>query len=240
MSLLDNILSIFGHKPSLPSAPRPPDNAQRIYLRGDRLVWRTISDIKLALVGGDVSITGKTLDLKGAVISGKGLRHPSNSQNENSPGIVIALPGLVLRNGWVDDVPGGIVVKSSYCSFERLKFTRIGEDALSTVGGDADGIRISNCEFWNTAKGDKSIQLNQAFAAIISDTLVVGGITGIRIQKNSYNTKGVNCILRSCTFHGCETGFNATANAIVRLQSPTFKSVRKKWVLSNGAKVIEN
>lgn len=237
MKFIDSIRALFGGRPSLPPAPVPSESAKRIFLRNEALTWKSMNDVK-TFFGDRVKITNRTVDLMGAVLSGKKLKRSGNSQNENAPAVTIAFGGLVLCNGWVDDIPGGIVVKESYCSFEKLKFINIGEDAVSTVGEDADGIRISGCEFWN-AGGDKSIQLNQAFAAIISDTRIVGGITGIRVQKDSYLTTGVNCILRGVTFEGCETGINVAGRAVVRLQSPTFKNVKKKWVTGNGCKVIE-
>lgn len=239
MSFLDSILGIFKRKPALPTAPKPNDAAVRIYLRADQLVWKTMEDVHRA-VGDKATVTGKTVNLKGAVLSGKKLPHPSDSQDENAAALVILIPGFTLRNGWVDDFPGGNVVKVPFCNFEQLKYINIGEDALSTVGEGAHSIQIDRCEFWNDAGGDKSIQLNQAKGATVSNTRIVGGITGIRVQKDSYNTKDAVAILRQMTFEGCETGINAAGKATVKLQSATFKSVKKKWVLNNGAKVIQS
>lgn len=238
MSLLDSILSVFGRKPSLPTAPKPPDSARRIMLRKDELNWRNTDDLRAAL-GDRVEISGRRVNLRGAVLDGSKLPRPKNSQDENAAAITVSLDQFILHNGWVDNIPGGIVVKASFCAFEKLKFIRAGEDFLSTVGEDADGIRIAGCEFWNTGGGDKSIQLNQALNAVLNDVLVVGGVTGIRIQKDSYKTKGVNAVLRGMTFHGCETGINVAGGATVRLYSPTFKNVRKKWVTGSGSKIIQ-
>ncbi len=237
MSFLDSLKDLFGRKPTLPSAPKPKADLPRIYLRADQLNWRNMDEVK-RFFGSRAAIKGKTVDLRGAVLNGKNLARSSNGQDENALGVQVRIQGFVLRNGWVEDVPGGIVVKESYCSFEKLRFIKIGEDALSTVGEEADGIKISGCEFWNGG-GDKSIQLNQAFAAIVQDCRIIGGITGIRVQKQSYKTNGVNCIIRGCDFEGCETGFNVSGKAIVRLQSPIFRSVKKKWVTGPDAKVIE-
>jgi len=238
MSLLDTIKSIFRGKPELPKAPRPPEESRRIYLRGDRLVWRDMADVKAAL-GDRVTYLGNTVNLKGAVISGKNLPHPKDKQNEGSPGVQIIIPGFTLINGWVDDSPGGLIVKRRNCGFRSLTFINIGEDALSTVGDDAMDLKASNCDFWN-AGGDKSIQLNQAYGAILFGCRIVGGITGIRVQKDSYKTKDVNCSIRDFLFEGMETGMNVAGGATVRLGSPTFKNVRKKWVLGKGCRVVEN
>lgn len=171
------------------------------------------------------------------MISGKNLKHPKNRQDENSEGISISMEGLTLTNGWVDDVPGGIVVRTANCTFQKLKFLRIGKDALSTSGEAATGIRITGCEFWNDHEGDKSIQLNQAAGAILTDVLVVGGETGIRLQKTSYHTENAVCRLQHCTFQGCATGFNASGGVTVKTNLLTFRDTGKKWVTSNGAKV---
>jgi hypothetical protein len=240
MSFFDSIRSLFGgRRPSLPAAPRPPDSAVRIFLRKDQVNWRTVADLKEAL-GDRLEVNGKRLNLRGAVLDGSKLPRPKNSQDENAIALTIGIEQFVLHNGWVDNIPGGIVVKAGFCAFEGLKFIRPGEDFLSTVGEDADGISINHCEFWNTAGGDKSIQLNQALRAVVNDTLVVGGITGMRVQKASYKTRGVTVVMRDVTFRGCDTGLNVAGGASVRLYSPVFKDVRKKWVIGDGGgKVIQ-
>lgn len=238
MSLLDSIKSLFGKRPSLPPAPQPPDSVRRIMLHKDRLNWRTLDDVRAAL-GDKIEISGKRVNLRGHVLDGSRLPRPQNSQDEKALAVTIGIPQFILHNGWVDNIPGGIVVKASYCTFEWLKFIRAGEDFISTVGEDADGIRLAHCEFWNNPGGDKSIQLNQALGAVLDDVMVVGGITGARIQKDSYKTKGVNAVLRGMTFHGCETGLNVAGGATVRLIAPVFKDVRKKWVTGSGSKIIQ-
>ena len=237
MSLLDTIKGWFGSKPKLPSAPKPPSGTDVIYLRENDLDWNSLEKIR-AVIGSRGVLTGKTLNLKGCVLDGSKLKHPSNSQNEDAPGVVIDLDGFTLQNGWSRDIPGGIIVKSAGNSFERLKFIEIGEDALSTTGKSATGIRISSCEFWNDGNGDKSVQLNQALGADIRNTKVVGGITGIRVQKDSYKTAGVTCYMKDVEFIGCETGINVAGKATVRLSGGKFTSVKKKWVTGPGAKVV--
>ena len=228
------------HNPKLPKAPEPPDSATRIHLKTTSLQWRSMSDVVLALraLDGRVSISGKTVNLKGCVLSGVGLPRPSDDQNENAPGINISIPGFVMTNGWVDDLPGGIIVKSGYCSFEKLRFINIGEDAISTTGETARGIRLSQCEFWNDKSGDKSVQLNQALDGSMSGCKIVGGITGIRVQKDSYRTPNVIFKIRDCEFIGCETGINAAGNARVDVFGSKFKDVRETYLKNGKSKVV--
>ena len=238
MSLLDTIKGWFGSKPKLPSAPKPASGTDVIYLRENDLDWTSLEKIR-AVIGSRGALNGKTLNLKGCVLDGSKLKHPANSQDERSLGIVIDLDGLTLQNGWVRDYPGGIAVKSAGNSFERLKFIEIGEDALSTTGKRATGIRISGCEFWNDHNGDKSVQLNNSVGAMIQDTKIVGGETGLRSGKESYDIQNETCRLKDVEFIGCATGINASGRAVVRLTDVKFTNVKKKWVEGPKARVVK-
>ncbi len=236
MNLWQNFMALFGRRPALPKAPKPPLTARRIYLESRDLIWNDMDDVRRAL-GDDVKISGNRVNLRGAVLNGSKLSRSGNGQDENAPALTIRIPGFELGNGWVDDIPGGAVVKEKANRFENLKFINIGEYALSTVGKDASHLLITLCEFWNDAEGDKSVQLNQAYGAILEDCRIVGGITALRVQKDSYGTTGVNCLVRRCKFEGNETGVNVAGKATARLQSCTFTNVRKKWVTGSGSKV---
>jgi len=239
MSFLDTLKGLFGRKPDLPTAPKPSSEARRYWLtKDDDLIWSTVEEARKAL-GNSVAIVGKVIDLKGGVIDGTKLPRPKDSQNENAIALVIAGSNFTLTNGWVRGIPGGIVVKRENCAFEKLKFIDIGEDALSTVGEDATGIRISSCEFWNDRDGDKSIQLNQAYGSTIRNCRIVGGVTGARIQKDSYKTPNVTCVISGTTFEGCETGFNVAGKATVRLTDSKFKNVKKQYVTGSGSRVLK-
>lgn len=240
MSLIDNLKSLFRGRPTLPVAPKPPADAPRILLHDGNIRWDSFENIRKALRGASsVVINGYAIDLGGAVLDGSRITHPGDRNDENSRSIELSVNGITLRNGWVSDVPGGIVVRASNCNFRQLKFIRIGEDAISTVGTASTANCIYDCEFWNDTKGDKSIQWNNAQDATIKDCLVVGGITGIRIQKVSYGMRSVTAWLRGIQFVGCETGINAAGDTTVRLNGATFEGVGKKWVTNNGAKVVQ-
>lgn len=235
MNYLESARRLFGIMPPLPPAPKPPADARRIYLRGDRLIWRTIDDVRKAL-GDNATYLGKTVNLRGAVLHGKNLPRKKDDQDERAMAIQIQMPDIDFINGWVVDVPGGIVVKRRGCSFRNLTFVEIGEDALSTVGEEATDINVSRCEFWN-AGGDKAVQLNQANGAALHRVRIVGGITGVRIMESSYRTRNVKCLLDDCAWEGCDTAINAGGGAEVRVISPTFWRVRLNYKLSAGAEI---
>lgn len=239
MSILDTLF--FWRRPALPAAPKPPSDTPRIYLSDDDLNWSSVDRIREAL-HGRANINGYTIDLGGKVLDGSRLTKPKDPQDEGATGIRLKLNGVKLVNGWVSGIPGGIKVFGKQCTFSRLIFINIGEDALSTVGQDAINVTIRSCEFWNDRKGDKSIQLNQALGAVISNVKVVGGITALRIQKASYGTSQVVVMIDGIEFIGCATGMNIDGKATVRLHGAKFTNVKKKWIFGNkgGGKVVES
>jgi hypothetical protein len=241
--ILETILGFFGRQPALPSPPKIPDSAPRIYLRDGDLDWSNIEAVRRALNGkGQIksALHGNyVLDLGGAVLDGSKITHPKNSQSEDALGIRISMSGFSIHNGWVEDIPGGIIVDALSCYFQKLKFLKPGEDFLST-GKKGKGIFILECEFWNDRGGDKSIQLNQALMAYLRNILIVGGITGLRVQKASYNTPQVTVMANGMRFVGCECGINVDGGAVVRLSGGKFENVKKKWVSGDkqGGKVV--
>lgn len=236
--ILENILGFFGRPPALPPPPQIPDSAPRIYLRDEDLDWNDMEAVRRAL-NGHGRITGGLVNLGGAVLDGSKITHPKNAQSEDARGIRVNFPGFALGNGWVHDLPGGIIVNAPRCQFNKLQFLKPGEDFLSTGKGGTD-ILIWNCEFWNDRSGDKSIQLNQALRSYLKNVLIVGGITGLRVQKASYNTPKVILMADSIRFVGCECGINVDGGAMVRLSSGKFENVKKKWVAGSkqGGKVV--
>lgn len=221
----------------LPKPPEMGDKVKRIYLEEEDLEWTSFKAIQKAL-RGHATVAGNTVDLHGKCISGLNLDRSGNRDSEKAAGIRINNMSFNLVNGWIDNIPGGIKVLSPYCKFENLIFTGPGEDFLSTVGLDAIGIKIVKCEFWNDKKGDKSIQLNQAKDAVLNGVKIVGGITGIRIQKDSYETPDVTARMRWMNFIGCQTGLNVAGQATVRMIESRFQSVGQKWVTGKGSRVI--
>ena len=216
----------------IPEAPQ----SKRIFLTKNTLIWKSPEDIKKFFGDKGVTVLDKVVNLNGMVFSGAKLPRSQNRQDENALGIKVMFLGLVLKNGWVEDIPGGISVREKYSNFTNLTFTKIGEDAISTVGERALGISIQRCSFYNFG-GDKAIQLNQADYAKIEDCKIFGGITGIRLQKDSYKTEKPVAWLINTEFIECETGMNAAGKIVVKTQNLKFSKVRKHVVLSNQAKI---
>jgi len=240
MGLISTIQDWLARRPSaLPAAPKPPDSAPRIRLGDGDLRWDSMEAVRKALKGKG-TIKGTTVDLGGAVLLGSAITHPENRQDENSRGIEISIPGFVMVRGWVDDVPGGIEVQAPDCRFSGLTWIRIGEDAISTTRTEATGLKLTNCDFWNQG-GDKTIQLNQALGAVLTDLGINYGITALRVQKAKWKTPHVIVLANNIRFAGMECGINIDGGATVRLGSPQFKNVRQKWVQGTnggGGKVV--
>lgn len=218
--------------------PAPKPSGQKIKLTGQP-AWRTTADV-LKTVGNKASLKGLVLDLQGNTLDGSALKHPSDSQDEKSVSLKIDIDGLVIRNGWVSDIPGGLTVNSKDVTVQKVKFINIGEDALSTVNPQASGLSVDRCEFHNSEKGDKSLQANCAVGLRVVETLFNGNnITAARVQESSYNQKAL-AVFDSCTFTGCRTAVNAAGSQTqVKLRKCKF-SVLEKWVESKGAKVSED
>lgn len=228
---------IFNRFTPLPKPPEVTDSIKRIYIEEDDLEWDSLKAVQKVL-RGYATILGHTVDLRGMCISGANILRSRHRDDEKAPGIKIKNIPLHLTNGWITDIPGGLMVYSPHCRFSELKFLNSGEDFLSTVGENAIGIRISRCDFWNDKDGDKSIQLNQAKEAVLNDVKIVGGITGIRVQKDSYKTSDVMPYMKRMKFIGCQTGLNVAGGATVRMSESSFQNVGEKWVTGKGARVI--
>lgn len=223
----------------LPDLPKPPaPTGKRLVLTGTP-EWKTPADASKAF-GSSVSVSGNTVDLKGNTLDGSKLKRPANPQDEGAVGLTIRAPGLTVRNGSIYNIPGGVIVKTWETRFKDLVFTKPGEDFLSTVGESASGLIVDNCDFHNTRSGDKSLQANCAVGLKVSDSLIVGGITGARVQKTSYNQKNVKASFTNTEFLGNQTGINVAGDTTVTLSGCKFKT-GQKWVISegSGAKVVE-
>lgn len=222
------------------SLPKPPGTTgKRIFLKGEP-VWKSAADAAKAL-GANAIVKGNTVDLRGNTLDGSKLKHPSNPQDENSVALVINWPELTLTNGTVSDIPGGISIKSKDVTLKRLVFIKPGEDFASTVGEQASGLVVDGCDFHNTGSGDKSLQANAAMGLKVRNTKIIGGITGARVQKTSYNQKNVRASFDNCDFIGNSTGLNVAGDTTVTLTKTRFEQVGQKWVLSGSqARVVEN
>jgi len=109
--ILETILGFFGRQPALPSPPKIPDSAPRIFLRDGVLDWSDMETVRRA-VQGIGRIRENILDLRGGVLDGSKITHPKNAQTEDARGIRMNIPGFTLINGYVNDIPGGIIVNA--------------------------------------------------------------------------------------------------------------------------------
>lgn len=225
------------------SGVKPPklEPKKTWYLSGSQPTWNDIQDAKKFLTGA--TWNNNTVDLKGNAVSGKKLKHPSNSQNENSIPLKIDINKFTITNGIFTDIPGGIVIKGRDNKLDGLTFTVSGEDFLSTQRStsskkDPIGLTVKDCKFYNDGGGDKSLQFNNADDVVVDGAYITGGITGIRLQE-SRDKKKVSCVIKNTTFEKVDTAMNIAGNTTVTLSGNKYKSVNKQTVKSgSGVKLI--
>lgn len=208
------------------------------YLTG-KPQWNSIKDVENFFGNSDsVFISGSKLDLKGSRLSGKRLKHPSNSNDENAQELKVAFDNFHLTNGNIDDIPGGIVLRGNNARLSKLTFTTRGEDFVSTLKDTVSGTRIESCRFYN-GSGDKAIQLNAAKDATISNCYITGGQTGIRLQESTSKTKNIKCEVRNTTFDKVPTAINIAGYTTLTSSGNKFINVQKQYQIGPKAKVIK-
>jgi len=213
-----------------PARETPPPFT--IMLRGHP-TWNRMEAVRADL-GPDVLISGRTVDLRGARISGKKLQHPRRSQDEKSIGVRIGIKGFTLTNGIVDDIPGGLIVHAPHVTFQNLTFSAAGEDFVSNMRDSSEGFRVLGCRFFNSKKGDKSIQANDARGLIIAGNLICSGTTGIRIQKKNAKKQGGHAIVESNRFHEVNTAINAAGRITLVLRNNIYDAVSTELKTDGG------
>ncbi len=203
-------------------------------------VWDKMEDIS-SLFGNKAKITGKTVDMQGGRIDGSSLKRYSNSQDERNTPIKTRIPDLTIKNGYFYNIPGGVVTYAENTTFENITLTKIGEDGISNAKDISAGTQIIDCKFYNTEKGDKSLQLNDAREAIVKGNLIAGGITGIRLQESSAKKQGGKPRVEGNTFKNVDTGINAAGKTTVYLKNNKFEGVRENYKTSyDTVKFVEN
>lgn len=208
------------------------------YLKGQP-DWESVEDVKRDL-GTKVSISGNTVDLKGGKISGKKLKHPSNSQDEGAVGVKIRIKGFTLKNGIIEDLPGGLICYAENITFQNLVVHKIGEDAISNLKDIAKGTRIINCKFYGNANSDKILQGNDGRDFYVRGNLLSSAITGIRVQKKNAQRQGGTAQVIDNQFIGVDTAINAAGEVRVIVKGNTFEKVREKYKTdSDKVKFIE-
>lgn len=209
--------------------------AKTVYLTGTPQ-WKTMDEVKKAL-GSAATISGTKVDLKGNAISGKKIKHPSNSQDEDSIPLKIQIEKFSLENGIIRDIPGGVVVKSNFNTFKNLTFIESGEDFISTYTDGAKGTVVDKCKFYNDRDGDKSGQFNSAVDTTIKNSYFTGGITAIRLQESSSKQKDVRAYVEGNEFVKVPTAVNGDGDLTIYAHGNSYDNVREKFVLGPHAKV---
>lgn len=219
--------------------PIQAEPTKTFYLTGQPQ-WNSPSDAKKFFgSSSQVSVSGSVIDLKGNRLSGKKLKHPSNSNSEQAQELKIAYDNFTLKNGNVDDIPGGIVIRGNNARFTNLTFTTKGEDYVSTLKDNADGTVIEKCKFYNRG-GDKSIQLNSAKNALIDRCYITGGQTAIRLQESTSKWKNIKCSVTNTTFEKVPTAINVDGYTTVNLSNNKFIGVSEQYKKGSHAKLKEN
>ena len=217
---------------------KPPNFVPRytIKLTGTP-VWNSINDIKEA-TNGKIKITGNIIDLQGGCLDGSKLKKSSNSQDESNTPIKIQITDCILKNGYVRDVPGGIIVQTPNVTIEDMLFTGISEDFVSNLKDKSYNFKIINCKFYNNSKGDKSCQVNGAVGLIVEGCYITGGITAIRIGESTSTNHG-KAIVKNCTIEKVPTFLNIDGKTQVYVKNNMLKNVNKKYVTHEGSNVHE-
>lgn len=225
---------------TVPSGKKPPEVTPKatIVLGAKNAVWDDMDDVREAMKGKPVIIKGTTLDLKGALVSGKKLKRYDDPNDERSQPILITIPKFTFRNGYLKDVPGGVVVKADNVTLENLISLNVGEDAFSSVVDKAANLTVRNCKAYGA--NDKSFQWNDARGLTFSHNYATGGITAVRIQKTDTKFKGIKTKeLKNNTFEDVQTGWNVSGGATAVATGTKYLNVEKKSVTSNGGEFTE-
>jgi hypothetical protein len=222
------------------SVVKPPSVTPKytVYLKGTP-AWHDMQDVQKDL-GSKVKITGNTVDLMGGKLSGRKLKRPSNSQDENSIGVKIHIDNFVLKNGVLEDVSGGFISFAKNVTFENLTILKVGEDAISSMKDVSPGMSIINCKIYGNAASDKLIQGNDGNSMLVKDTKLFNAITGIRVQKKDARLSQSQSLITGNTFTNIDTAINASGKATVTVKDNTFNNVREKYKTdSSDVKFVE-
>lgn len=229
--------------PSAGVTPPKTSPSSVIALKGSEWKdWRDVGDIRGDL-GPKVKIiqSGKNtiVDLQGAEINGKGMKHSSDSQDENNPGIKNRIPFLTLRDGYIKDLGGGICSYAPNTTFENLFCHGVSEDFVSNQKDVSPNFSVINSKFYSSTVNDKAVQINDFRNALVSGNWFSGGQTSIRAQESSAKNKSGKGLIENNEVVKVPTFLNISGSAEATLQNNKFTDVEKKWVKSSESKVIE-
>jgi hypothetical protein len=206
-----------------------------IFLTLSTDTWTSMADVVKACKGKPVKITGTTLDLQDCQISGSKLPQPDDENDENSAPLRINITGFTMRNGSIRKIPGGIVFRKPSQTYRNLIFLDTGEDAISNIMDDSPDSTIRDCWFFGAS--DKSVQMNDARGLTFTHNIVVGGVTGIRIQKKATRHKAIKPRkIEGNTFINVDTAHHLAGPVEAVIGETTYENVNTMIKAVDGAK----
>lgn len=236
MGFFDFLSGMF-KKPNAPTFRKPKSNAKVCYVTRDFHIIKTLKDLEeLSKKVSGSKLSGKTLDLNGAILDGKKLKGDGGQGENQDPLLRIQLEGVTIQNGFCRNVKDSMRADVANITFKKLTFLDVGEDAVS-CGPKGENTSVIDCEFDNSKKktADKSIQLNNGKNALVDGCVIYGGITGIRLGDMFNSTKDVSTV-KNTKFIGVDTAMNLCK---IRLKQSdnTFDGVKTQVKHSNGSSI---
>ena len=229
-------------RPPLPPTPthREPSKGAKVYAPAGPWTINNEADLAplLKKTGATFNKVNRTLvvDLKGAILDGKN-QAGDGGQSENQEPLFRARVPLVVKNGFVRNNKDALTFFAPNSGVERLTWLNVGEDAVAT-GDGAKNFVVRNCEFLNSKKGDKTVQLNDAAGAEVIGNLIYGGVTGVRIGKVAYTSSSAVASGGSNKFVGVDTAWNVGKMTLNVVTPNKYVNVRLPFKATNGAKIV--
>lgn len=195
-------------------------------------------------LGPKVEIHGKVIDLRGGRISGKRLKQPKSRDDEDAVALRLRIPGLTLKNGIIDRIPGGIVCGADDCEFRNLIFTHIGEDAWSNNTDKSRNNRVINCTFIGDPGADKLAQWNDARDGLCQGNYFTAAITSVRVQESTSKEKNtVRFTAKNNEHVNVRTAYNVDgpkkSRTDITVSGDKYTNVIKRFVLRDRARLIQ-
>lgn len=238
MPWYDFLSNLFTKKPGKPSFRKPSSNAKTCYIERSFYQIKNEADLrKLSTKIPGSTLSGKSLDLRGAILDGKKLKGDGGQNENQDPLLRIELAGVTIKNGFCQNVKDGMRADAPDVSFIKLTFLDVGEDGVS-CGKEGVGTKVIDCEFDNSkhSTADKSIQLNNGKNALVDGCTIYGGITAIRMG-DTWNSNSDIGVIKNTKFVRVDTAINL-AKIKVKLSNNTFSGVKTQVKHSHGSSVI--
>lgn len=216
---------------------QPPKITPRatIWLNSTNNTWPSMEAVIRATKGKPVKISGTTLDLNGCQISGTKLPQPDHEDDEDGIPLRINIKGFRMHNGSTRGIPGGIVFRREKVTFEDIVFLDTVEDSISNIMDDSADATIRRCKFFGAS--DKSVQMNDARGLTFDDNIIVGGITGVRLQKKGGKYKKPKTkSLKGNRFINVDTAWNLSGEIQATGSGNIYSGVDKRVDANTGAK----